>query len=59
VNAGEEPARLALGRDGEAYGASVLLAVGRGRAQPPQLTSLDGVPVVELPPRSGAVVQLG
>jgi neopullulanase len=59
VNADEEPARLALGRDGEAYGASVLLAVGRGRAQPPQLTSLDGVPVVELPPRSGAVVQLG
>jgi glycosidase len=58
VNAGEELARLALARDGEVSGASVLLAVGRARAEPPQLTSLDGIPVVDLPPRSGAVVLL-
>jgi hypothetical protein len=66
VNAGYEPVRLAVTRVGEpdapasagAVGGSVLLAVGRARAQPPRLTSLDGAAAIELPPRSGAVVQL-
>jgi cyclomaltodextrinase len=57
INAGDDAARLAIGVAGTG-GASVLLAVGRGRSVPPVVAVVDGVVVIEIAPRSGAVVRL-
>jgi neopullulanase len=55
VNTGDEPVALPLG---SAAAASVVLGVGRARSVPPRLVLVDGALVIELPPRSGAIVRL-
>ena len=56
LNAGEYPVTLALG---DASGAALLLGVGRARIDAPDIGHLDGALTIDMPPRSGAVVQLG
>ena len=55
INPGDEPIRLALGGGA---GGSVILPMGRARANSPTVTGAEGSVTVELPPRSGAVVRL-
>jgi neopullulanase len=57
LNVGEEGSGVTLGTSSGR--SSVLLATGRARIDPPQLRSSEGVLAIQLPPRSGAVVQLG
>jgi cyclomaltodextrinase / maltogenic alpha-amylase / neopullulanase len=56
LNAGDEPVELALGQGTPAP--ELLLAAGRARMVAPELSAPDGSPVIQLPPRSGAVVRL-
>ena len=57
LNAGESQTTLHLGAAGVA--AAVILSTGRARLQPPVLTSGGDSLTVELPPRAGAVIDLG
>jgi neopullulanase len=57
INAGDDPARLGFGTG--APGATPLHVVGRARTQGATLADVDGSKVIDLPPRSGAVVRLG
>jgi len=57
LNAGESQTTLRLGAAGGT--AAVILSTGRGRLQPPVLTSGADSLMVELPPRAGAVIDLG
>jgi len=62
LNAGEEGTTLRLSPDldaGPGGRRQVVLAVGRARSMPPVLSHPDEVPLIDLPPRSGAVVRLG
>ena len=56
LNAGEAEASLALGAAGGEP--AVVLAVGRARSSAPRLSMADGTVRLELPPRSGAVIEL-
>jgi cyclomaltodextrinase len=56
LNAGEYPVTLALG---DAARGTLLLGVGRARTDPPEIAQHDGALTIDMPPRSGAVVQLG
>ena len=55
VNPGDDPIRLALGQGSSG---SVILTMGRARSIAPQVASTDGAIMIDLPPRSGAVVRL-
>ncbi|HYK96077.1 MAG TPA: glycoside hydrolase family 13 protein [Candidatus Dormibacteraeota bacterium] len=60
LNAGEEPISLPLVDQGGTAqpSGSVALAMGRARSTPVSLETVDGRPVIQLPPRSGVVVRL-
>jgi neopullulanase len=57
LNVGEETAGITLGATSR--GSRAILATGRARIDPPQLITGEGVAAIQLPPRSGAVVELG
>ncbi len=59
LNASDEPVELALTPDAAPASAVLLLGVGRARSAAPRLGDSGGAPLIELPPRSGAVVRLG